>query len=75
MTPSSANPITNFDWAQFGLSGLVIAAMFVTLFFVVRMHRDERKEWREDSNKRAEKTDDVIKEFTTAINEMRRERG
>lgn len=48
------------EWSQFGLAGLVIGALFVVLMIIVRwlvsyidkqstIHRDERKEWREEN--------------------------
>ncbi len=32
-------------WAQFGLGGLVILALFVFIYYVTRQAREERKEW------------------------------
>jgi hypothetical protein len=39
-------PIGSIDnWAQFGLGGVVIFALFVFLIYVVRLHKDERASW------------------------------
>lgn len=35
-------------WAQFGLAGVVIFALFLLLRYLITQHREERKEWRED---------------------------
>ena len=55
------------DWGQFGLAGAVIGGLFAFLVFMVKSHRDERKEWREDAGKRSEATNDVIKELSNVI--------
>lgn len=44
-------------WAQFGFPGLVTGALFLTLLFFIRQHFQERKEWREDMSKLADKHD------------------
>lgn len=39
-------PIENIaDWAKFGLEGLVIAALFGFVVYVVKEHRSEREAW------------------------------
>jgi uncharacterized membrane protein len=65
-------------WAQFGLGGLVIGAMFGVLWYIVKMHREERKEWRDDIEKfvaRSEESDKqvsrVVEELTKAIQDLR----
>lgn len=68
-------------WKEFGLAGLVIFALFCTLFVIVRWlitytdnlskaHREERKEWRESNEKSNDKFETVAKELTTAIREL-----
>ena len=55
---------TASDWAQFGLAGLVIFALFGLVVWVVKLNSHERKEWRESieaSNQR----------LIEAINEMK----
>ena len=42
-------------WAEFGIAGLVILALFVFVFYILKMHRDERGEWRQDSKQSNEK--------------------
>jgi len=63
------------SWAQFGLGGLVIAALFMLVYFLVREHRAERQEWIQAykdqttlSDSRQSETNDVIRELTKAIN-------
>lgn len=55
------------SWTEFGISGMVIGALFSGLWYVMKNHREERKEWREDANSRQDKTDKVIKDLTKAI--------
>lgn len=69
-------------WAEFGLAGMVILALIVGLIFIVRGmveqftdsldkinsdHKEERKEWRQEAERRGGKTDSVIKELTHAV--------
>ena len=55
------------SWTEYGLSGLVISALLGGLWWIIKGHREERKEWREDASARQEKTDMVIKELADAI--------
>lgn len=77
-------PIDHVDtWSQFGLSGLVIAALFALIWFLVREHRAERAEWisayksqTELSDERQCETNGVIRELTAVIRESNaRRRG
>lgn len=54
-------------WADYGLQGLVIAGMSGFITWMVKLHRDERKEWRDESGTRAEKTDKVLEELKHVI--------
>lgn len=63
------------DWGQFGLAGAVIGGLFAFLVFNVKLHRDERKEWREDAGERSKATDEVIKELTNVIRDAKDERS
>lgn len=51
-------------WAQFGLGGAVIGALFATLLFFIRQHYAERKEWRDDIKDIAAKHDETAKQVT-----------
>jgi hypothetical protein len=70
-------PIDHVDsWSQFGLPGLVIAALFALLCFLVKEHRAERQEWitayREQSrlaDDRQSETNGVIRELAAVIRE------
>ena len=64
------------NWAQFGLAGLVIAALFMMLKYLTCEHRAERKEWivayREQSKMMTEtqvETNAVIRELVSAVKE------
>ena len=70
-------------WAEFGLPGLVIFALFASIFFIVKTgltsitkindsHKDERKEWRSEATARQESTNVVIKELSEAIKDSYR---
>jgi hypothetical protein len=70
-------PIDHVDtWGQFGLSGLVIAALFALVYFLVKEHKSERQEWitayREQSrmsDDRQSETNGVIRELSSVIRE------
>jgi len=70
-------PIDPVDsWSQFGLSGLVIAALFLFCRFLITEHRAERQEWiiayREQSklmNETQTETNQVIRELVTVVKE------
>lgn len=66
------------EFAQFGLAGLVILALFFVLYqlingamkrydSVMSEHRSERKEWRESEDKRSERMDRTLNELTASI--------
>ena len=64
------------QWSQFGLSGLVIAALFMFCRFLITEHRAERQEWiiayREQSklmNETQTETNSVIRELVTVVRE------
>lgn len=76
-------------WQNFGLAGMVIGALFLTLWAtgksvlikLLEMHRDERKEWIEAFNAQAKQFDarqaesnEVIRELAAAVNEMNHRR-
>jgi len=66
-------------WAGFGLPGMVIGALFLTvwgmgLFIVVKileMQKEERKEWRETVDKMTEAIREMSKEFQILNNRKR----
>jgi hypothetical protein len=70
-------PINHAEtWGQFGLSGLVIAALFALVYFLVKEHKAERQEWitayREQSrlaDDRQSETNGVIRELSAVIRE------
>lgn len=76
-------PIEQVDmWSQFGLSGMVIAALFAFVWFLVREHKAERQEWitayREQSqlmDERQRETNGVIRELVTVVREANLKRS
>jgi type VI protein secretion system component VasK len=64
-------------WAEYGLSGLVIAALFGLVIFLLKGHRAERLEWNNDAKEREAARDRQGDEFikvqakmTEAIKEL-----
>ncbi len=64
--------------ADYGLSGLVIAALFAFIWFLVKEHKSERQEWisayREQSqlmDARQTETNSVIRELVSVVRECR----
>lgn len=84
-TPSGA--ITRFDWAQFGLAGLVILALFSGFYSFSKQHQEERSEWLATSEKQriefqaerkewklsAEKRDEKIEQVIKELTQVIRE--
>ena len=76
-------PIEQVDmWSQFGLSGMVIAALFAFVWFLVREHKAERQEWiiayREQTqlmDERQRETNGVIRELVTVVREANLKRS
>jgi len=65
------------DWAEFGLAGLVIFALFCLTFFLLKNHKSERSEWASDARSREdvrvsqnERFIRVQEEFSSAIKEL-----
>jgi hypothetical protein len=63
-------------WSDFGLQGLVIFALFAFVYFLIKEHRAERKEWidayREQSvlmDERQSETNGVIRELVVVVRE------
>jgi len=74
MPTTPIDPVDSLS--QFGLSGLVIAALFLFCRFLITEHRAERQEWiiayREQSklmNETQTETNQVIRELVTVVKE------
>ncbi len=71
---SEAETIQNIlptqGWADFGLAGLVIAALFGFLIFMLRSHTTERKEWKDDFKDMHEQTNATMTTFTNSVTEL-----
>ena len=59
------------SWAQFGLGGLVILVLFVMLFKVQKMHKDERSDWRRDIFEARKDDREQSHRLTDAITSLR----
>lgn len=57
-------------WAQFGPLGLVCLSLFILVIWILRNHRDERREMREEANMRVKQMLDVQRETNLAIQGM-----
>lgn len=58
-------------WASFGPLGLVCLALFGLLVWLMRDHRRERREMREEANMRVEQMVGVQRETNLAMDGMR----
>jgi C4-dicarboxylate-specific signal transduction histidine kinase len=52
--------ISDWGWADYGLSGLVIAGLLALVWHVTRLHRDERSEWRSESREERKETRESV---------------
>lgn len=70
-------------WAEYGLVGLVLFALFSLLVWVVRgivahldtaeaRHRDERREWKREADTREEKLRFVVDKLADAVRDLKR---
>jgi len=71
------------SWAEYGLAGLVILALFTAIGFLIRWlvkhmddraaaHRNERLQWTEKTEKVMSELTDVIKEVKIILDERYR---
>ena len=75
------------DWGQFGLVGMVIGALFMTIWFIganiiiklFNYHQEERKEWlnaflhaNAQADERAKETNIVLRKLTNVIEASQR---
>jgi hypothetical protein len=65
------------SWGDFGLSGLVISALFAYLVFLIKEHRAERSEWIQAyrdscavSDQRQSETNAVMRELVSVVREQ-----
>ena len=71
-------PLDISPWTSFGLPGMVIGALFLTLWAIGKsillkildMQREERKEWREAVVNMTTETNAVIRELTAVVQDM-----
>jgi hypothetical protein len=74
-------------WANFGLAGLVICALFLTLWKgfgtvvmkILDLHQTERQEWRQSfervsgqADARQAESNELLRDLTTAISDIKR---
>jgi hypothetical protein len=64
------------QWAQFGLGGAVICALFALIWYLVEGHKSERKEWlaaysqhSEMADNRQKETNEILREMTSVMAE------
>lgn len=76
METAALDPVS---WAQFGLAGLVIMALFLYLIAKDKSHKDERSEWRSDVCKQnrdllecKKETNQILRELSSVMNEANR---
>ena len=77
---ANTNAVGVNPWAQFGLAGIVIGALFGLVILMYRSHRDERtdwqkehqaerEEWRQDAKANAKEVKEVVSGLTSLIQE------
>jgi hypothetical protein len=59
------------SWAEYGLAGLVIFALFMLVLFVMKQHHSERGQWREDVKHIANGSKDALDRLTDAIRDKK----
>jgi aspartyl aminopeptidase len=83
ISEDKAAPLIHMDhhemasWGEFGLSGLVISALFAYLIFLIKEHRAERAEWIQAyrdsirlSDDRMSETNAVMRELVSVVREQ-----
>ena len=74
--------VGGLSWADHGLPGLVIGALFLALFYLIKVNKEEReetrkmqveerKEWNASRTANNDSMKAVVKELTTAINNLK----
>lgn len=65
-------------WAQFGIAGAAIFALWMSVKALVgrldradERHTAERTEWRSDASQRQDRSDAVVEKLTEAIKELK----
>jgi len=59
-----------FNFSAFGAPGLVIGALFTFIYFLIREHKSERKDWIEAYREQSQMMDDRQKETNNVIREL-----
>ncbi len=72
MVPADASVMDPVTWSQFGLAGVVIAAMFWLLMHILNMHKDERKEWHDNVARLNEEMIGCKRETNVVLRELMR---
>ena len=62
------NPAEGFT--QFGLNGLIIGSLFAFIYFLVKLHSSERKEWLTAYNEVSKMSDNRQAETNALLNRI-----
>jgi len=62
-------------FVELGLAGVAVVGLFALVFFLLKAHKKERDEWRQDAGERHQETTAVLKELTTVIDTANRLRS
>lgn len=60
--------------AELGIAGVAVVGLLVLIFFIIKGHKEERKELYKDIKEGRSETNNVIKELTTVIDTINRSR-
>lgn len=59
------------DLSQYGLPGIIIAAMAAYVLLIEKRHREERNEWRKQNERQVDDANRNIKENTSVLSALK----
>jgi len=65
------NPVRPTDWMQYGALGMIVVFLVWYIINLTKQHREERKEWRQDTQQLIRDNIQTNKELTSAIQNLK----
>lgn len=73
--------VKNIHWQELGIAGVVIAALFGVIWFLLKQaseerkdtrdcHREERSEWREHHKEHSERLEKAVDKLADAVRDL-----